>query len=139
VTKAPPERPTESSNGSSRSASRTIGQGGTLNHLGVEVENTVAVDTEQTRLAEQGLATVDQRDSTCCYAIQDKIWVQNTPNSERWEIYTVLADSPTFFENTDKTVEAACCANTGTHAGAPPPPAADAPLEQSLSPDPRAP
>jgi hypothetical protein len=79
------------------------GQGGTLNHLGIEVENTVPVDAEQTRLAEQGLATVDQRDSTCCYAKQDKFWVQNTPNGERWEIYTVLADSPTFFENSDKT------------------------------------
>lgn len=71
------------------------GQGGSLNHLGVEVESTETVDTEQTRLAEHGLASVDERGTTCCYAKQDKFWVAGTPNGESWEIYTVLADSPT--------------------------------------------
>jgi catechol 2,3-dioxygenase-like lactoylglutathione lyase family enzyme len=73
------------------------GQGGGLNHLGVEVADTDAVDAEQTRLAEVGLASVDERDTTCCYAKQDKFWVQGAPNGERWEIYTVLEDSPTFW------------------------------------------
>jgi catechol 2,3-dioxygenase-like lactoylglutathione lyase family enzyme len=73
------------------------GQGGTLNHLGVEVEDTAAVEAEQARLAEAGLAAVDERDTTCCYARQDKFWVQGTPGGERWEIYTVLADSATFW------------------------------------------
>ncbi len=72
------------------------GQGGSVNHLGVEVADTEHVDAEQTRLAESGLASVDERDTTCCYARQDKFWVQGAPNGERWEIYTVLADSPTF-------------------------------------------
>src|SRR3954469_7471491 len=72
------------------------GQGGTLNHLGVEVESTDAVDAEQTRLAQHGLASVDERGTTCCYAKQDKFWVQGTPHGERWEVYTVLADSETF-------------------------------------------
>src|SRR4051812_33833296 len=44
------------------------GQGGTLNHLGVEVESVDAVDAEQTRLAEAGFASVDERGTTCCYA-----------------------------------------------------------------------
>src|SRR5215469_14903721 len=73
------------------------GQGGTLNHLGVEVENTDAVGAEQARLADAGLASVDERDTTCCYARQDKFWVKGAPGGERWEIYTVLADSPTFW------------------------------------------
>ena len=72
------------------------GQGGTLNHLGVEVAGAVAVDAEQARLAEAGLAAVDERDTTCCYARQDKFWVTGAPGGERWEIYTVLEDSPTF-------------------------------------------
>jgi len=55
----------------------------------------MAVDAQQARLAEAGLASVDERDSTCCYARQDKFWVQGAPDGERWEIYTVLADSPT--------------------------------------------
>jgi catechol 2,3-dioxygenase-like lactoylglutathione lyase family enzyme len=70
------------------------GQGGSLNHLGVEVADTDTVDAEQTRLAATGLASVDERGTTCCYAKQDKFWVQGTPNGEQWEVYTVLADSP---------------------------------------------
>jgi catechol 2,3-dioxygenase-like lactoylglutathione lyase family enzyme len=73
------------------------GQGGSLNHLGVEVPDTAAVDAEHARLAGAGLAPVDERDTTCCYAKQDKFWVQGAPNGEQWEIYTVLEDSPTFW------------------------------------------
>jgi catechol 2,3-dioxygenase-like lactoylglutathione lyase family enzyme len=83
------------------------GQGGTLNHLGVEVDDIDAVDAEQARLAAAGLATADERDTTCCYARQDKFWVQGTPGGESWEIYTVLADSQTFYGEQDSR---ACCA-----------------------------
>jgi catechol 2,3-dioxygenase-like lactoylglutathione lyase family enzyme len=73
------------------------GQGGTLNHLGVEVDSADTVDAEQARLARAGLAAVDERDTTCCYARQDKFWVTGSPGGERWEIYTVLEDSATFW------------------------------------------
>ena len=73
------------------------GQGGTLNHLGVEVDSADTVDAEQARLAQAGLAAMDERDTTCCYARQDKFWVTGAPGGERWEIYTVLADSLTFW------------------------------------------
>jgi predicted enzyme related to lactoylglutathione lyase len=73
------------------------GQGGSLNHLGVEVADTDAVDAEQSRLAEVGLASIDERDTTCCYARQNKFWVEGAPNGEHWEIYTVLEDSQTFW------------------------------------------
>jgi Glyoxalase/Bleomycin resistance protein/Dioxygenase superfamily len=73
------------------------GHGGSLNHLGVEVASTGAVQAEQARLAEAGLAAVEERDTTCCYARQDKFWVTGAPDSEQWEIYTVLNDSPTFW------------------------------------------
>jgi catechol 2,3-dioxygenase-like lactoylglutathione lyase family enzyme len=72
------------------------GHGGSINHLGVEVPDTDAVDEAQTRLAAAGLASVDERDTTCCYARQDKFWVQGTPNGEAWEVYTVLEASDTF-------------------------------------------
>jgi catechol 2,3-dioxygenase-like lactoylglutathione lyase family enzyme len=84
------------------------GQGGTLNHLGVEVGSVDAVDAEQTRLAGLGLASTDERGSTCCYARQDKFWVEGTPGGERWEVYTVLADSATFSGGQDAGVT--CCA-----------------------------
>ena len=97
------------------------GQGGTLNHLGVEVADTGTVDAEQARLAEAGLAAVDERDTTCCYARQDKFWVTGAPGGERWEIYTVLADSATFWgqdggQNWD-AAEAALGEAAGTRAG----------------------
>jgi catechol 2,3-dioxygenase-like lactoylglutathione lyase family enzyme len=83
------------------------GAGGSINHLGVEVTDTAAVDAELTRLGTAGFASTEERDSTCCYAKQDKFWVQDTPNGEQWEIYTVLADSETFWgEATEAT---GCC------------------------------
>lgn len=82
------------------------GHGGTLNHLGVEVADTAAVEAVQARMAAAGLASVDERDVTCCYARQDKFWVEGSPDGERWEVYTVLADAPAAPEPT----ASACCA-----------------------------
>jgi catechol 2,3-dioxygenase-like lactoylglutathione lyase family enzyme len=78
------------------------GQGGSLNHLGIEVPDTGAVDAEQARLTAAGLASADKRDTTCCYARQDKFWVEGAPGGERWEIYAVLADSATFWGQDDE-------------------------------------
>ncbi len=61
------------------------------------MDSTDAVDAEQRRLAGLGLARAEERASTCCYAKQDKFWVQGAPDGEAWEIYTVLADSGTFW------------------------------------------
>ena len=83
------------------------GQGGSVNHLGVEVADVDTVDAEQTRLAGAGLASIDERDTVCCYAKQDKFWVQGAPNGEQWEIYTVLADSPTFWAEEESG--STCC------------------------------
>jgi catechol 2,3-dioxygenase-like lactoylglutathione lyase family enzyme len=88
------------------------GQGGSINHLGVEVEDVDKVDSEQIRLADLGLASVDERGTTCCYARQDKFWVQGTPNGEAWEIYTVLADSQTFHGESTTSVD--CCGAEAT-------------------------
>ncbi len=93
------------------------GQRGTLNHLGVEVDSTSAVEAEQARLAEAGLAAVDERDTTCCYARQDKFWVKGTPGGERWEIYTVLADSATFWGQDDARSWAAVETELGADPG----------------------
>ena len=99
------------------------GQGGSLNHLGVEVADTATVDTEQTRLAAAGLASVDERATTCCYAKQDKFWVEGAPNGERWEVYTVLEDSQTFSGKPD--AGPTCC---GAEAAAADPRTTDEPV-----------
>ena len=72
------------------------GQGGTLNHLGVEVESSEQVHSEIARLAGESMFTEEEIGTTCCFATQDKVWVTG-PGGERWEVYTVLADSETFF------------------------------------------
>jgi catechol 2,3-dioxygenase-like lactoylglutathione lyase family enzyme len=90
------------------------GRGGTLNHLGVELPDTEQVQAQVTRLAAEGLLPEEELGTTCCYATQDKAWV-TSPGGERWEVYTVLADSPTFGQSprtaTDSTAEAtaSCC------------------------------
>lgn len=64
-----------------------------MDHLGVEVETTEEVHDATTRLAELGLFTQVEDDTTCCYALQDKVWVHG-PGAEPWEVYTVKADAP---------------------------------------------
>jgi catechol 2,3-dioxygenase-like lactoylglutathione lyase family enzyme len=72
---------------------RTSGIGGSLNHLGVEVETAAEVGAASRRLSGEGLETLSQEATNCCYAVQDKVWV-NDPDGAPWEIYTVLADAP---------------------------------------------
>ena len=78
------------------------GHGGSINHLGVEVESSEKVHAEIGRLAGEGLFTEEEIGTTCCFATQDKVWVTG-PGGEKWEVYTVLADSDTF------GATASCC------------------------------
>ena len=68
------------------------GAPGTLNHLGVEVMSAEEVSGAQTRLTGTGLETTPKDNVTCCYAVQDKVWV-NDPDKAPWEIYTVTGDA----------------------------------------------
>ena len=63
-----------------------------MDHLGVEVESTDLVAEATNRLTDAGLATRVEDNTTCCYAVQDKVWVTG-PGREPWEVYTVLADA----------------------------------------------
>jgi catechol 2,3-dioxygenase-like lactoylglutathione lyase family enzyme len=88
------------------------GKGGTINHLGVEVESTELVESAQARLAGEGLATATEDGVACCYARQDKVWVDG-PSGEPWEIYTVLADVEMpggQLRTVDPETGAVCCA-----------------------------
>jgi catechol 2,3-dioxygenase-like lactoylglutathione lyase family enzyme len=81
------------------------GHGGTLNHLGVEVDSSEIVHAEIARLTEAEMFTEEEIGTTCCFATQDKVWVTG-PGGERWEVYTVLADAESFG---DTAAEAASC------------------------------
>ena len=78
-----------------------------MDHLGVEVSTTDEVNAATRRLTDAGLITLEENDTECCYALQDKVWVRG-PGNEPWEVYTVKADSP----QRDKAVETACCTPT---------------------------
>lgn len=82
---------------------RGAGTVGALNHLGVEVETVAEVEAGAARLREAGLATFDEKDTTCCYALQDKVWVHD-PAGAPWEIYTVKDDDPA-----EQQATASCC------------------------------
>jgi catechol 2,3-dioxygenase-like lactoylglutathione lyase family enzyme len=97
-------------------AARGNGVAGALNHLGVEVETPQAVAAATQRLTGEGLDTRTQEATTCCYALQDKVWVHD-PNGAPWEVYTVLADAP---EGSDLAGDSGCrtvagaCAPSGS-------------------------
>ncbi len=69
------------------------GVGGTVNHLGVEVPTTDEVTETTRRLSGEGLETAVEENTTCCWAVQDKVWVHD-PDDRPWEVYTVIADAP---------------------------------------------
>jgi hypothetical protein len=76
------------------------GEPGSINHLGIEVATTDDVHAARQRLTSCDLDTMTEDEVTCCYAVQDKVWVDG-PDDRAWEIYTVLADA--------KDAPACCC------------------------------
>ena len=85
-----------------------------MDHLGVEVESTDLVASATNRLADAGLATRVEDSTTCCYAVQDKVWVTG-PGSEPWEVYTVKDDArpdlegKTSLDLSDVSGDGTCC------------------------------
>jgi catechol 2,3-dioxygenase-like lactoylglutathione lyase family enzyme len=71
-----------------------------MDHLGVEVSSTDDVNAATRRLTDSGLITLEENDTECCYALQDKVWVRG-PGDERWEVYTVKADADTLTKPAD--------------------------------------
>lgn len=97
------------------------GKGGTINHLGVEVESSETVHAEIARLTGAGLFADEEIGTTCCFAKQDKVWVTE-PAGEKWEVYTVLADSETFGNSPqrhDADVEDDLCCGATARSGEP--------------------
>jgi catechol 2,3-dioxygenase-like lactoylglutathione lyase family enzyme len=84
-----------------------------MDHLGVEVGSTEDVARAARRLEDAGLATVEESDTACCYALQDKVWVTG-PGKEPWEVYVVKADADTLAK---ADASAACCDSTGCGPG----------------------
>ena len=69
-----------------------FGERGALSHLGIQVGSTDDVLAVKLRWLEQGLITRDEMKTDCCYAIEDKTWVQD-PDGNEWEVFVVLKDN----------------------------------------------
>jgi len=90
-----------------------------MDHLGVEVASTEEVSLAAKRLEDAGLATFEENDTTCCYALQDKVWVTG-PGKEPWEVYVVKADADTLVKAdtlSKADTSAGCCDSTGCGPG----------------------
>jgi catechol 2,3-dioxygenase-like lactoylglutathione lyase family enzyme len=93
------------------------GEATRMDHLGVEVPTTGEVTAASSRLADAGLAPRPEENTTCCYAVQDKVWVTG-PGGEPWEVYTVKADArPDLEGRTEVELSAvagdgSCCTTT---------------------------
>jgi catechol 2,3-dioxygenase-like lactoylglutathione lyase family enzyme len=94
--------------------SRGSGPRGALNHLGVEVESAEEVATSAARLSSESMATEVHEHTTCCYALQDKVWVDD-PDLVPWEIYTVLTDAEVELESKCSAIES-CIGDDGNPA-----------------------
>lgn len=70
-----------------------MGEPGSLNHIGVEVESSDDVAAVIARTQALGMAQEVQEHTSCCFAVQDKTWIKGPEND--WEFYTVLGDAPT--------------------------------------------
>lgn len=90
------------------------GQPTVMDHLGVEVSTTDDVSAATRRLTESGLITLEEINTECCYALQDKVWVRG-PGDEPWEIYTVKADADTLTKASAE--ECRCGGPTDTEPG----------------------
>jgi catechol 2,3-dioxygenase-like lactoylglutathione lyase family enzyme len=66
-------------------------------HFGVQVSGTADVNAARERFAAAGLAAFSEDDVTCCYATQDKVWVED-PDGNAWEVFVVKADAETMRE-----------------------------------------
>jgi Glyoxalase/Bleomycin resistance protein/Dioxygenase superfamily len=86
---------------------------GSINHLGVEVFSSGEVADAIEYLTGAGFATDIEEHTTCCYAVQDKVWVEG-PDTARWEVYTVLGDAE---ESTEISGDGSCCASRDEELG----------------------
>jgi catechol 2,3-dioxygenase-like lactoylglutathione lyase family enzyme len=84
------------------------GERGALSHLGLQVASTDDVLAVRSRWTEAGLATRDEMQTSCCYAVQDKTWVYD-PDGNQWEVFVVLEDN--LPEESNAGISA-CCATT---------------------------
>ena len=74
-------------------------------HFGIQVASTDDVVQATARFREAGLPTRTEEDTECCYAVQDKVWVED-PDGNQWEVFFVKADSPVM---TRVPMAAGCC------------------------------
>jgi catechol 2,3-dioxygenase-like lactoylglutathione lyase family enzyme len=88
-------------------------------HFGIQVAGTEDVASAWSRFKAAGLKTFTEENTTCCYALQDKVWTED-PDGNMWEVFVVKADVESTHESAPNEA-AACCAPSGIAEAAPVP------------------
>jgi catechol 2,3-dioxygenase-like lactoylglutathione lyase family enzyme len=88
-----------------------VGEGA---HYGVVVEDTHGVDAAIARLQSAGYAVDIEKDETCCYAVQNKVWATD-PDGRRWETYFVVAET----EERDNEATTCCATDAAVESASP--------------------
>lgn len=86
-----------------------FGDRGALSHLGIQVATSEEVNSVRNTWQEEGLIPRDEMQTTCCYALQDKAWV-NDPDGNEWEVFVVLEDN--LSEEVQGAADKTCCVPT---------------------------
>lgn len=94
---------------------------GALNHVGIQVASTDDVLSAKERLIAAGLAAFDEMDTTCCYALQDKIWLHD-PDGTPWEVFAVKADRDEVTAGEEHAAGCGCASDGQARGGADPAP-----------------
>jgi len=76
-------------------------------HFGIQVAATEDVAEAKKRFDAAGLSTFSEEDTACCYAVQDKVWIED-PDGNSWEVFVVKGDAPVM-----KASSSSCCAPVG--------------------------
>lgn len=92
------------------------GEHGRVSHLGIQVDGHEAVEVARRRLVEAGMLSLDEEDTVCCYARQDKVWATD-PDGNQWEVFFVMeadVEAASFQDDAccvpvEETEDGSCC------------------------------
>jgi len=76
--------------------------GNQVGHFGIQVENQEDIDRHMQRLEKLGFFTREEKDTNCCYALQDKFWITD-PEGNEWEFFYTKEDIE------ENKAEQSCC------------------------------
>ncbi len=82
---------------------KPIGDSNRVSHFGIQLKSSEMVREETERFQKLGWITETEEQRTCCYAVQDKVWLTD-PDGNKWELFVV-----THYDSDKKDDRQSCC------------------------------